>query len=84
MIRVTIELISARDGQRSTLGVMDICNTGESRDPRIGHYKGRLYRKGSVTKIQREGAVNDWPRQSYTVWRLVLRMLQNMHPEDSR
>jgi hypothetical protein len=80
VIRVTIELVSAQDGQRSTLGIMDICNTGESHDPRIGHYRGRLYRKGSTTKVQREGAVPNWPRQSYTVWRLLLRMLKEMHP----
>jgi hypothetical protein len=84
VIRVTIQLISAQNGQRSTLGVMDICNTGESMDPRIGHYTGRLYRKGTVSKLQREGKVQNWPRKSYTVWRLVLRMLQDMHPEDSR
>lgn len=84
MIRVTIELISAQDGLRSTLGIMDIFNTGESSDPHIGHYGGRLYRKGTTTKVQREGEVRNWPRESYTVWRLLLRMLTDMHPEDSR
>jgi hypothetical protein len=61
---------------------MDISNTGESSNPRIQNYRGRLYRKGTTTKVQREGAVSNWPRQSYTVWRLLLRMLKDMHPED--
>jgi len=84
LIRVTIELLSAQDGKKTTLGIMDIFNTGESSDPRIGHYRGRLYRKGTTTKVQREGAVLNWPRQSYTVWRLLLRMLKDMHQEDCR
>jgi hypothetical protein len=92
MIRVTIELISAINGQRSTLGVMDICNDGQSDDPNIGHYYGKLYRKGAVKPqeltavtdqyVQRRGKVKNYPRKSYVIWRLIIRMLRDMFPEE--
>jgi hypothetical protein len=94
MIRVTVELISAIDGKRSTLGVMDICNTGNSPNPKRSDYRGFLYKKGTVHKdqfiitnennIHRRGSVEDFPRQSYVVWRLVLRMLRDMFKDQEK
>lgn len=87
MIRITVELLSARTGKRSTLGIMDICNKGDSEDPKRGNYSGFLYRKGEGTfrpsRAQRTGQVLNYPRQSYVVWRLILRMLAEMFPEES-
>lgn len=82
MIRITITLHSALDGSQKTLGVMDICNLGESQNQKRGHYHGRLYRKGAIGRVQRTGRVSNYPRQSYVVWRLVLRMLRQMFPEE--
>ena len=86
MIRVTVELISARDGIRKTLGVMDICNNGLGSIKR-GSYVGYLYRKGQGTSraaVHREGRVDDFPRKSYVVWRLVLCMLKDMFKDQEK
>lgn len=81
MIRVTIELHSAQDGSRKVLGVMDITNDGISRDVNRGHYNGRVYKNGTLKPL-RVGIVKDYPRLSYNVWRLVLRMLRDCFPEE--
>lgn len=82
MIRITVELLSARTGIRSTLGVMDICNLGTRPfgDPR-GDYKGIVYRKGTK-KVLRVGSVINYPRKAYNIWRLVSRMLRDAFPEE--
>lgn len=90
MIRVTVELLSAQNGERSVLGVMDIWNDGQSTNPRRGNYRGQIYRKGTKDArvwsrggtIERTGGVNDYPRLSYPIWRLVIRMLKQMYPEE--
>lgn len=87
MLRITVELLSARDHKRYTLGVMDICNVScRGADSKRGDYEGRLYKKGETTfrpvREIRRGEVKDYPRLSYPVWRLVLRMLKSMYPEE--
>lgn len=87
MIRVTVDLISARGRQRDKrLGVMEICNDGSlsdgSGDSRRGNYIGRLFRKGGGGVI-RTGSVKSFPRRSYPVWRLILRMLRDLYPEEN-
>ena len=91
MIRVTFELISARDGRRETLGIMDICNVSRTGiDSKRGDYFGSLYKKGTQPPERpvrcgvaiRAGEVYNYPRLSYPVWRLVLKMLKNMYPEE--
>lgn len=82
MIRVTVELLSAVDGRRETLGVMDICNDGSGTE-RNGNYIGRLYRKGT-NNIHRIGKVENFPRHSYVVWRLVLRMLADIFKDQEK
>lgn len=86
MIRVTVDLISARGAQHNKrLGVLEICNDGSLSDgsgaSKRGNYNGRLYRKGGGG-VLRTGSVKNFPRRSYTVWRLILRMLRDMHPEE--
>jgi len=93
LIRVTVELISANDGRRETLGVMDICNDGMGNQMRR-HYDGFLYKKGKVDpkslffagedKAHRKGRVEDWPAESYVIWRLVLRMLISMFKDQEK
>lgn len=86
MIRVTVELISAVNGRRIVLGVMDICNDGTGGMKRRS-YDGYLYRKGkssSRENIHRTGRVENFPSQSYVVWRLVLRMLKDVFKDQEK
>lgn len=91
MLRITVELINANNGKRSILGVLDIWNVSRlGASSKRGDYKGAIYKKGTAApaipyrngKVTREGAVEDYPRLSYPVWRLVLRMLRSMYPEE--
>lgn len=89
MIRVTIDLISAIDGRKETLGIMDICNAGHDLGtPLRSDYTGKLYRKTkppmvtAAASIIRTGRVYNFPRKSYVIWRLVFRMLKDMFPEE--
>jgi len=82
MLRVTVELHSARTGEVETLGVLEICNQG-NRDygSSRGDYHGRLFIKGTRT-VMRTAEVFDFPRHSYHVCRLVLRVLRKLYPEE--
>lgn len=91
MLRITVELLNANNGERSVLGVMDVWNVSRNgRDSKRGDYKGAIYKKGTAVpsipyrngEVVREGAIEDYPRLSYPVWRLVLRMLRSMYPEE--
>ena len=90
MLRITIQMISANGPDRDrVLGVMDICNDGthaQSGDINSlrGNYNGVVYRKGhsKLPHWLRKGRVDDYPRMSYNVWRLVLRMLRSCFPEE--
>lgn len=86
MIRVTVDLISARGpAHNKRLGVMEICNDGSQSDgtgdAARGCYNGRIYRKGGRQVIRR-GRVEGFPRRSYPVWRLILRVLRDCYPEE--
>lgn len=93
MIRVTIELIKYGVGQPEVIGVMEIANDGTGTAMR-GNYVTRLFRRGTQPaemnkSVTRTGEVKEWtrgtsdfPRQSYSVWRLVLRCLKSAFPEE--
>ncbi len=82
MIIVTIELQSAITNKRSKLGVMHICNDGTG-TTKLGNYFAHVMRKGGAwNKPQRLGKVYDYPRASYSVWRLVMRALKDAFPEE--
>ena len=81
MIIVTIELQSAITGKRSKLGEMYISNDGTGTAER-GNYLAHVMRKGSWHKPQRRGVVKNYPRASYSVWRLVMRALKDAFPEE--
>ncbi len=78
MLVVKIELWPLGDEKRAReLGRMLISNRGDHpKRPERGNYRVRLLRKGSKTAVTREAAVEDYPRQSYTVWKLVSRALE--------
>lgn len=87
MLVVRIELHSARTGKVSEIGRMVIANDGvaTSKDPRRGSYTVKIGRKGHDLNAaiwkrpQREARVEDYPRQSYTVWELVRRALNAVY-----
>lgn len=98
MIVVTIELHQKGDPARAKiLGRMFIVNDGTSTKTNRGNYLCVVNRKGrngtSVFRTpdgtagwrspaQRVAHVKDFPRESYSVWRLVLRALRACYPEE--
>lgn len=89
MIVVTVELWSARTKTRKVLGQTIITNQAVNRDGKRGDYYCRVARKGQSTvqamrKPLRVGHVTNYPRESYNVWRLVLRALRATFPEETK
>lgn len=79
MIRITVDLISARTGQTTKLGEMHICNAGTAfEDPDLGDYTGRIMRKPAFKSVTKTGQVLGHRRQSQVIWVLVAKMLKNM------
>ena len=78
MIRVTVELIPGgwEDSPgRNEIGRMEIANDGTG-DEKTGNYDIDLFRRGSSTAIQRVGYVDNYPRKSASIWKLVKRALE--------
>ena len=85
MIVVTVELVSAISPDRDkVLGRMCIANDGSIDDPTRGNYDAWVRRKGTTSyrSATRIGRVENFPRQSYVIWRLVLRALRSCYPEE--
>lgn len=90
MLVVKVELWSAVTGEREELSRMYIANKGDSGVPKRGNYKVAVCRKGVKTcpwyedapAAVREGEVLDYPRLSYSVWRLVTKALKSCFPEE--
>lgn len=91
MIVVKIEMWpKGVEGKKREIGRTYIYNAGGT-DQR-GDYEVRVCRKGDhdpgVRRIQtgegftRTGRVENYPRQSYNVWRLVVRALRAAFPEE--
>lgn len=86
MIVVKGELHSAITGNVTELGRAIIANTGGTLDR--GDYTTKVARKGCTDnrtlweKPLREGEVTNYPRLSYSVWRLVIRALKSAFPEE--
>lgn len=91
MIVVKVELWSAVTGKSSELGRMYIANDGTGTANNC-HYDAAVCRKGSKEvptplapsgpKPTRRARVEDYPRLSYNVWRLILRALRASFPEE--
>jgi len=79
MIVIKVELWPGGfEGRKKEIGRMLIDNDGTSHTPKRGHYRVRLMRKGSSRTVQRTARVEDYPRESYPVWELVRRALENL------
>ena len=88
MLVIKVELHSAVDGEVTTVGEMAIDNIGGN--TKRGNYRVRIARKGynlfAILKGERSpvrtGEVFNYPRKSYSVWRLVYRALAECYPEE--
>lgn len=97
MIVVKVELWGARTGKVRELFRMTLSNDGTQGDGNRGNYDVALFRKGTTvitkkgsniirsgsTGVLRRGRVENFPRRSYHVGRLVLRALRSVFPEEN-
>lgn len=87
MIVVKVELHSAITKQVTLIGSAIIHNVGGTKER--GNYKVAVGNKSKLglTDImanpQRVGEVNNYPRVSYNIWRLVIRALRSAFPEEN-
>lgn len=84
MIEVKVTLKSAIHHSRDReLMTMTICNDGrEPSNPARGSYWALVFHKGSTSRVLRRGRVENFPRKSYHVGRLILRALKSCFPEE--
>lgn len=84
MIQIDISLKSAISKTRDKhLGTMIVSNDGTSEDLKRGNYDGSLLSAKNGNPF-RTGHVENYPRESYNIWKLVFRMLWQMFPEEQR
>lgn len=90
MLVLTLTLRSARTGETTVLGQAVIDNVsggGKGRHDRRADYRVRVGRRGAGLQSiadapMRQGYVYNYPRMSYSVWRLVIRALRSAFPEE--
>lgn len=76
MVVVKIELWpGGYESHKKEIGRMTLTNRGDSDNPKRGNYDVRIMRRGSEKTVQREGEVLNYPRQAYSVWKLISRAL---------
>lgn len=80
MLRITVELWpGGLETGKSKIAQMDIANIGVgTKGGQYRNYKGRLYRRGKWGTVQKTAVLENYPRESYTVWVLVMRMLKEL------
>lgn len=93
MLVLTLSLRSARTGREEVLGEASICNRGNlPPGDRKGDYDIVVTRRGISLcstmagnhKPLRTGKFLNFPRKSYSVWRLVIRLLLEAFPEEKK
>lgn len=92
MLVLKLELWPLGNEQSSKeIGRVYIANNAKTtqKDPRYGSYTVAVCRKGTTenplrgkVKATRTGTVENFPRLSLNVWRLVLRALRSSFPEE--
>lgn len=78
MIVVTVELVSALDGHRETLGTALIGNDGGSKNARVGSYNAYFWAKRLTKEPWRQGRVEGFPRKRLNAWHLIYRALDDV------
>jgi hypothetical protein len=80
MIVIKVELWPrGYESRKREIARMHVTNKGTGTATR-GDYKIQVMRKGSDDKVQREGEVLNYPRQSYSVWKLIQKALTTVFP----
>lgn len=82
MIIVKVELHSAITNNITLLGVLKICNDGTSNIKERGNYDVYMYRKNNLNQVLRQGKVTNYPRLSYSIFKLVCRAIKSIFPEE--
>ena len=89
MLVLRLELHSARTGKVTEIGTTTISNVGVGAKPTQRNYEVKVGRKtdaGNIVKVftnpLRTGLVKNYSRNSYNVWRLVIRALRAAFPEE--
>jgi hypothetical protein len=85
VIVVKVELWSAVTRKVTELGRMTIANDGRRSlaDPARGDYSVEVCKRGTTSgPSARTAEVKDYPRRSYSIWRLVARALLGAFPEE--
>ena len=78
MLVVKIELWpGGHEGNAKEIGRAYIWNDGSGTEAR-GNYKGKILRRGSQTRIWREGRVLGFPRKRLKAWDLLQRFLNDI------
>lgn len=78
MVRVELWPLG-HESRKRELGRMTLTNRGDHpMHPKRGNYTVNLMRKGEPTTIQRAAEVQDHPRESYSIWKLVQKALNNV------
>lgn len=75
MIRVKVELISARTGQTTLLAMAAIANDGKG-SKTLGNYDAAFTLKSG--RVWRESHVEAFPRTRKNVWWLIRRLLSQL------
>ena len=78
VIVIRVELWSARTGRKTTLGLMKMSNYGCNETGEVCDYHGEVMRRPKFERVTREGHVEGHRRNTYTVWTLLRRMLEDM------
>jgi hypothetical protein len=82
MIVIKIELWPLGfESHKREIGRMHITNKGTNTGTR-GDYKVDLMRRKSTNKVLRTGDVDNFPRKSKSIWKLVLKSLKTVFPEE--
>lgn len=76
MIVVKVELHSAVTGQITEIGRLTIANDGTSLDKKKGNYNIKLMKRGTGDNVLKEGRVEEHPRLSQSIWKLVKKALK--------
>jgi len=88
MLILKLELHSAITGKTTQIAQAIIANDGGAVQANVGHYDVKVARKGKFALPDnwhnplRTGRVENYPRLSYNVWRLVIRALLSAFPEE--
>jgi hypothetical protein len=76
MILIKIELVSAiHESRNKEIGRIRIVNSGIT-NPKRGDYIAQIMRRGTTDKVLKTVEIEGYPREAYTVWELVRRILQ--------